>query len=123
MREHARDTLPRIPVPIGEIHRVLGGGIVPGGSVLVGGEPGIGKSTLMLQLLAAMAAAEDSREKDSAHSPEPAGPKTGGRKPCWIYITGEEAPSQIAARGLRLAAGYTGSQRTCAPRRPARRGF
>jgi DNA repair protein RadA/Sms len=91
LREHARDTLPRMAVPIAEFHRVLGGGIVPGGSVLVGGEPGIGKSTLMLQLLAALAAAQ----------PEPA--SGDGKKPCFVYITGEEAPSQIAARGLRLA--------------------
>src|SRR4029077_11618219 len=84
LHEHAREKLPRIPVPIREFHRVLGGGIVPGGSVLVGGEPGIGKSTLMLQLLASLAA-------------EPA-PKDGhGRTPCWLYITGEEAPSQIAS--------------------------
>ncbi|HYF51465.1 MAG TPA: DNA repair protein RadA [Planctomycetota bacterium] len=83
--EHAREKLPRISVPIGEFHRVLGGGIVPGGSVLIGGEPGIGKSTLMLQLLGALAA---SKQKDG----------TAG----WLYITGEEAPSQIAARGLRL---------------------
>jgi DNA repair protein RadA/Sms len=85
LREHARDTRPRIRVPIGEINRVLGGGIVPGGSVLVGGEPGIGKSTLLLQLLASLAAAP--------------GEAQGG----WVYITGEEAPSQIAARGLRLS--------------------
>jgi DNA repair protein RadA/Sms len=89
LHEHAREKLPRMNVPIREIHRVLGGGIVPGGSVLVGGEPGIGKSTLMLQLLSSLAA-------------DPA-PKDGhGRTPCWLYITGEEAPSQIAARGLRL---------------------
>ncbi|MCY3021720.1 MAG: DNA repair protein RadA [Planctomycetota bacterium] len=91
LREHARDRLPRIPVPLAEFHRVLGGGIVPGGSVLVGGEPGIGKSTLLLQLLAALAAAD------------PGGEAQSGRKPCWVYITGEEAPSQIAARGLRLS--------------------
>ena len=41
---------PRIPVPGQELTRVLGGGIVPGSLVLFGGEPGIGKSTLMLQL-------------------------------------------------------------------------
>ncbi|MBU4225426.1 MAG: DNA repair protein RadA, partial [Chloroflexi bacterium] len=45
----------RIPVPIGEFARVLGGGIVPGSIVLVGGDPGIGKSTLLLQLAMAMA--------------------------------------------------------------------
>ncbi len=96
LKEHARERLPRIPVPISEFHRVLGGGIVPGGSVLVGGEPGIGKSTLMLQLLGTLAHAD---------IPTPAGlngPTNGSAKPCWLYITGEEAPSQIAARGIRL---------------------
>jgi DNA repair protein RadA/Sms len=87
LQEHAREKLPRLAVPIGEFHRVLGGGVVPGGSVLVGGEPGIGKSTLLLQLLAAMAGKTDSE---------------AAAGPCWLYITGEEAPSQIAARGLRL---------------------
>src|SRR4051812_47604647 len=87
LREHARERLPRIPIPISEFHRVLGGGIVPGGSVLVGGEPGIGKSTLMLQLLGALAHAD-------IPTPLPA-PQNGNAKPCWLYITGEEAPSQI----------------------------
>src|SRR5262245_66186258 len=45
----------RIPVPIEEFARVLGGGIVPGCIVLVGGDPGIGKSTLMLQMAMEMA--------------------------------------------------------------------
>src|SRR4051795_7995228 len=42
--------LPRLPCGIGEFDRILGGGIVPGSVVLVGGEPGIGKSTLLLQV-------------------------------------------------------------------------
>src|SRR5436190_6642303 len=42
--------LPRLPCGIGEFDRILGGGIVPGSAVLVGGEPGIGKSTLLLQV-------------------------------------------------------------------------
>src|SRR6266508_7019789 len=44
------DAEDRIPLPIEEFARVLGGGIVPGSIVLVGGDPGIGKSTLMLQM-------------------------------------------------------------------------
>ena len=46
---------PRMVVPISEFSRVLGGGIVPGSIVLIGGDPGIGKSTLMLQLALEMA--------------------------------------------------------------------
>ena len=42
---------PRIKLPSGELNRVLGGGLVPGALVLIGGEPGIGKSTLVLQNL------------------------------------------------------------------------
>ena len=42
--------IPRRPTGIGEFDRILGGGIVPGSAVLVGGEPGIGKSTLLLQV-------------------------------------------------------------------------
>ena len=94
LKEHARERLPRIAVPIAEFHRVLGGGIVPGGSVLVGGEPGIGKSTLLLQLLATLAATQGN-SKDG---------------PTYLYITGEEAPSQIAARGMRLCSEEVGAR-------------
>src|SRR5436853_799291 len=41
---------PRLPTGIGEFDRILGGGVVPGSAVLIGGDPGIGKSTLMLQV-------------------------------------------------------------------------
>ena len=111
LSEHAREKLPRINIALTEVHRVLGGGIVPGGSVLVGGEPGIGKSTLMLQLLASLAASHSApmpminKHENSPPPPPPfqEGENKGGRSPVWLYITGEEAPSQIAARGLRLA--------------------
>ncbi|HLX60773.1 MAG TPA: DNA repair protein RadA [Planctomycetota bacterium] len=100
LREHAQEHIPRVHVPIGEFNRVLGGGIVPGGSVLVGGEPGIGKSTLLLQLLGALAGAE------IPLTPNPSPPRgEGNRSASLLYITGEEAPSQIAARGLRLDVG------------------
>ena len=46
---------PRIPTGIAELDRVTGGGIVPGSAILIGGEPGIGKSTLLLQLSASLA--------------------------------------------------------------------
>ena len=66
-------------VRIGELDRVLGGGLVEGSVVLVGGDPGIGKSTLLLQALAAL----------------------GDRLP-GLYVSGEESLAQIAARGHRL---------------------
>lgn len=70
----------RITVPNTELNRVLGGGIVPGSVVLVGGEPGIGKSTLLLQVSAAIA--------------EKVGPV--------LYVSGEESPDQIRLRAERL---------------------
>ncbi len=72
--------VPRLPVGIGELDRVLGGGLVPGSLVLVGGEPGIGKSTLLLQAAAGLAA--------------------GGRPV--LYASGEESGSQIRLRAGRL---------------------
>ena len=70
----------RMHLPIGEFARVLGGGIVPGSIVLVGGDPGIGKSTLMLQVTLEMAA-------------------QGTRV---LYVSGEESERQMKMRALRL---------------------
>jgi DNA repair protein RadA/Sms len=74
---------PRLSTGIGEFDRVLGGGVVPGSLVLLGGEPGIGKSTLLLQAAAHMAAV--------------IGPV--------LYSSGEESEHQIKSRGERLAVG------------------
>ena len=74
-----QSTVARMQVGVGELDRVLGGGIVPGSVVLLGGDPGIGKSTLLLQMVAALA----------------------GRLPS-LYITGEESLEQLAMRGRRL---------------------
>ena len=70
----------RTPTGHSELDRVLGGGIVEGGVVLIGGDPGIGKSTLLLQAL-------DSLQR--------AGKKT-------LYVTGEESGAQVALRSRRL---------------------
>jgi DNA repair protein RadA/Sms len=74
----------RLSTGIGEFDRVLGGGLVPGSLVLIGGEPGIGKSTLLLQ-----AAAEFARS---------VGPV--------LYSSGEESEHQIKSRGERLGVGH-----------------
>src|ERR1700751_3360396 len=78
---------PRRGTGIAELDRVCGGGFVPGSAILVGGDPGIGKSTLLLQAAAAMAAPPG--------KPEAAPPSAA-------YITGEEAIDQVRLRAERL---------------------
>jgi len=75
-------TVDRLTTGLGEFDRVLGGGLVPGGVVLIGGDPGIGKSTLLLKALANLAP----------------------RVPT-CYVTGEESLEQIGLRAQRLAVG------------------
>ena len=67
---------------IGEFDRVLGGGVIPGSVILIGGDPGIGKTTLLLQALPRLAS-----------STQPV-----------LYVSGEESPRQIKMRGQRLGA-------------------
>jgi DNA repair protein RadA/Sms len=69
----------RVAIGVGELDRVLGGGLVEGSVVLVGGDPGIGKSTLLLQALGAL-----------------------GSRLSTLYVSGEESMAQIAARAQRL---------------------
>jgi DNA repair protein RadA/Sms len=71
----------RIPVGIAELDRVLGGGLVAGSVILIGGDPGIGKSTIILQAISLIAA------------------KTGPV----LYVSGEESPEQIKLRAERLS--------------------
>lgn len=71
---------PRVQTQLGELNRVLGGGVVPGSMVLLGGDPGIGKSTLLLQVSQQLAA-------------------TGGKV---LYVSGEESAEQIKMRAQRL---------------------
>jgi DNA repair protein RadA/Sms len=72
--------VPRTPTGIAEFDRVLGGGLVEGAVVLIGGDPGIGKSTLLLQVLAHL-----SRQQNT------------------LYVSGEESSQQIALRAKRLS--------------------
>jgi DNA repair protein RadA/Sms len=81
------DVEERLPLSMGEFARVLGGGIVPGSIVLIGGDPGIGKSTLMLQL-----ALELARQSEI------------------LYVSGEESERQIKMRAIRLLRMVEGEQ-------------
>jgi DNA repair protein RadA/Sms len=81
------EELVRIPTGIGEIDRVLGGGLVPGSAVLLGGEPGIGKSTLLLQAAAGLAAIPGLAAGSGAGV---------------LYATGEESAGQVRLRAGRL---------------------
>src|SRR3954466_7704653 len=76
---------PRRPTGIDELDRVLGGGLVPGAVVLIGGDPGIGKSTLLLQALSILGSSCNA-----------------------IYVSGEESVQQIALRARRLAVDAAG---------------
>src|SRR5262249_11609343 len=87
---------PRRQTGIAELDRVCGGGLVPGSVILVGGDPGIGKSTLLLQAVAAIAPPT----KPSSGEPK-------GRPATAAYITGEEAIDQVRLRAERL--GVAGS--------------
>lgn len=79
LSEIGGDVDERLPLSIGEFARVLGGGVVPGSVVLIGGDPGIGKSTLLLQVALEMA-----RDRPV------------------LYVSGEESERQIKMRALRL---------------------
>ena len=79
LAEITGDVDERMPLSIGEFARVLGGGVVPGSVVLIGGDPGIGKSTLLLQVALEMA-----------------------RSTIVLYVSGEESERQIKMRAMRL---------------------
>ncbi len=81
MREVRADAAKRIPSGIGELDRVLGGGIVGGSAVLLGGDPGIGKSTLLMQMAGSLTA-----------------------QGSVLYVTGEESAAQLKLRAERLGA-------------------
>jgi DNA repair protein RadA/Sms len=80
LRDVVADGFERFSLAMGELDRVLGGGLVPGSLVLIGGDPGIGKSTLLLQASAALATAD---------------------RPV-LYVSGEESAQQIKLRAARL---------------------
>ncbi|BCY17090.1 DNA repair protein RadA [Leptolinea sp. HRD-7] len=83
LEEISGDAENRLKTPISEFSRVLGGGIVPGSIILVGGDPGIGKSTLLLQMAMEISS--------SAYGNHPV-----------LYVSGEESERQIKMRAVRL---------------------
>jgi energy-coupling factor transporter ATP-binding protein EcfA2 len=83
LREVRAEAMARLPTGLGELDRVLGGGLVPGSLVLLGGSPGIGKSTLTAMALGHL--------------------ETAGRRT--LYVSGEESPAQIRLRAARLGEG------------------
>ena len=93
---------PRIRSGIGEFDRILGGGVVPGSAVLIGGEPGIGKSTLLLQVANALAAGAAPRAGSNGRNAKARGADFSGRK--ILYVTSEESARQTALRAGRLGA-------------------
>jgi len=112
--------VPRTTTGIGEFDRVLGGGFVPGSVVLVGGEPGVGKSTLLLRVAACVAGAATGPGAApgagrAAGAAGAAGALRGSRAsgergaragaaPPVLYVTGEESPQQVARRAARIGA-------------------
>jgi len=86
LAEHPDEGAVAAPTGLADLDRVLGGGLSPGGAILLGGEPGIGKSTLLLQLAGRLAAS--------------------GRSP--VYFSGEESLSQLKSRATRLGCLHPG---------------
>ena len=82
INEIEAEQLPRIPMPSSELNRVLGGGLVPGSILLIGGEPGVGKSTLVLQNVLRI------------------------RTRKVLYVSGEESAQQIKMRADRIAGNH-----------------
>ena len=91
LAEAPAERFERMATGLAELDRVTGGGIVPGSALLIGGEPGIGKSTLLLQVAAAFALA--------------------GRRA--VYLTGEEAASQVRLRAERLGLAHATVELAC----------
>lgn len=87
----------RIPIGINEFDRVLGGGLVSGAIILIGGDPGIGKSTLLLQAVAKITTPPTPPLNKGGHGGVRSELKTV------LYVSGEESPEQIKLRAERLS--------------------
>ena len=115
LSEIDESAIERIPTGIGEFDRILGGGIVPGSATLVGGEPGIGKSTLLLQVAGILAGggregsgfgvqgSVKNGQRFAGSSPDL---RTLNPEPCSVlYVTSEESARQTKLRAERIAIG------------------
>ena len=89
LSELSPDSQPRIPLPSSELNRALGGGVVPGSVALLTGEPGVGKSTLLLQLAQSLASSPVESGAGQKYAPV-------------LYVTGEESPEQVKLRAQRM---------------------
>ncbi len=90
----------RIPTGIREFDRALGGGLVSGAIILIGGDPGIGKSTLLLQAVAKIVKSQESRVSQISDAKLQI---RGSALPTVLYVSGEESPEQIKLRAERLS--------------------
>ena len=107
--QYSTERAVRLPTGVGEFDRVLSGGIVPGAVILLAGEPGIGKSTLLLEVAARIAQGTVSPSPDadgsrlrlvSSDSPHPAAADTGDKTV--LYLTGEETAEAVLSRAKRI---------------------
>ena len=89
LSELSLESQPRITLPSSELNRVLGGGVVPGSVALLTGEPGVGKSTLLLQLAHSLASSSAGNGSSDKGSPV-------------LYVAGEESPTQVKLRAQRM---------------------
>ncbi len=100
----------RSPTGQAELDRVLGGGLVAGGVVLIGGDPGIGKSTLLLQALDSLQRAHPSTAGPPQGASAPSGGSATGaaaQRGGMLYVTGEESGAQVALRARRLGIAHS----------------
>lgn len=107
--QYSTERAVRLPTGVGEFDRVLSGGIVPGAVILLAGEPGIGKSTLLLEVAARIAQGTVSPSPDadgsrlrlvSPDSPNPATADAEGKTV--LYLTGEETAEAVLSRAKRI---------------------
>ncbi|MFH2061696.1 MAG: AAA family ATPase, partial [Candidatus Beckwithbacteria bacterium] len=114
----------RVKTGIGELDRVLGGGVVPGSVVLLAGEPGIGKSTLLTQLSLKFSGPSTNSSPQRSGLPAQAGLKGVPSRTdlSVLYVCGEESPEQIKLRIDRLGKKSSGSSTNSSPQRSGLKG-